>query len=653
MEAAMKTITKTTDVMPSTTDPTTSLSSTTDPFGQDWNANYSGCDSESADYPLEHEEKRKYYDWRKYAPATGILRQIRWLMVGGLAYVKQSDEELNHNIKALARCLVLLRTYESLYGMPERGGPRDQEFVLREVYKDLYAGGTPIWALEPVMIKAAEGLTGRRGVNFLMLPRKTFMCAPASGATSMFSTERGFTMNKLDAMEQVVVRLASFASNTNAVSSVPSRLPDLVELDTAAQGVSSNQGMVCNHADKAALMADILKLGSDAQGLFFFVNTNESLHGSMHSMEDQPLSDDDFWKIESSTCQLFSRLAAIEAMESISKIDAERKELYSPWMIIFFRLCSSAGACAIWFDGSWVDMGVAGVLAILVAYIGTSTVITRQERIVIEVVASFIVGLTAGLIALQWPNQTCFGAMAIAGVLDILQGFRVVYAIIEIMSKHTIAGGADLLEGILFTGLIAYFLKFGQYSAAAIMGESESTAFLQCTNGIDPHWYFFFVPLAAASWSGIFKPNYRDLPLMGFHGVLGYLADWAASRVFESDYVSNFIASMSVTMSAGIISRFTGRQGVGNTVAGIYVLLPGAYLVDALFSSNISSEFFTNIILRAVVIGIGAWTGTMICSPTLLGTTGGLLLALKRPISGPKTGPRHRENTKANAMLFF
>ena len=129
---------------------------------------------------------------------------------------------------------------------------------------------------------------------------------------------------------------------------------------------------------------------------------------------------------------------------------------------------------------------MAGVLALLVAFMGSSSVLTIQERIVFEVVASFAVGLTAGLIALNWPDHTCFAAMAIAGVLDILQRFRIVYAIIEVMSKHTVTGGADFLEGILFTGLIAYFLKFGQYTAVSIMGDPDNSEFLQCKHGIDP-----------------------------------------------------------------------------------------------------------------------------------------------------------------------
>jgi len=69
---------------------------------------------------------------------------------------------------------------------------------------------------------------------------------------------------------------------------------------------------------------------------------------------------------------------------------------------------------------------------------------------------------------------------------------------------------------------------------------------------------------------------------------------------------------------------FTGRQAVGNTITGLYTLLPGAYLVSALYEGP-SSSFITDIVQIAVILGIGGWTGTILCSPTLLGTTRGLL----------------------------
>jgi uncharacterized membrane protein YjjP (DUF1212 family) len=51
--------------------------------------------------------------------------------------------------------------------------------------------------------------------------------------------------------------------------------------------------------------------------------------------------------------------------------------------------------------------------------------------------------------------------MALAGALDILHGFRIVYDVIEIMSRSIVMGGADFLEGAFFTGLIAYFIDLG------------------------------------------------------------------------------------------------------------------------------------------------------------------------------------------------
>ena len=85
-----------------------------------------------------------------------------------------------------------------------------------------------------------------------------------------------------------------------------------------------------------------------------------------------------------------------------------------------------------------------------------------------------------------------------------------------------------------------------------------------------------FVPLGAVAWSGLFNPHYFDLPIMAAHGVLGYVVSWQFYAAAATTQMNNFIAAAAVTFSAGILSRFTGRAALGNTVAGLYVLLPGA-----------------------------------------------------------------------------
>jgi uncharacterized membrane protein YjjB (DUF3815 family) len=146
--------------------------------------------------------------------------------------------------------------------------------------------------------------------------------------------------------------------------------------------------------------------------------------------------------------------------------------------------------------------------------------------------------------------------LAISGVLDLLQGSRVVYAIIEIMSRHTVSGGADLIEGLLFTTLITYFLQFGSLTSALILGDGSSQEFTQCNHGVDQRWYFLFVPLACLSWAIIFTPCHRDLPGMTFHGILGFATNYVLNAMGASMDLNYFVSATLISLSAGICSRY-------------------------------------------------------------------------------------------------
>ena len=109
-------------------------------------------------------------------------------------------------------------------------------------------------------------------------------------------------------------------------------------------------------------------------------------------------------------------------------------------------------------------MALAFAMALVVAYIETTKAVSRQEIVVVQIVASFVVGLSAGLIALSFPGTACFGAIALGGVLNILQGFRIVFAVVEIMSRHTVAGSADLIEGMVSRNAGIHFEKDSLFS---------------------------------------------------------------------------------------------------------------------------------------------------------------------------------------------
>lgn len=184
-----------------------------------------------------------------------------------------------------------------------------------------------------------------------------------------------------------------------------------------------------------------------------------------------------------------------------------------------------------------------------------------------------------------------------------------------------------------------------------MLNNEIAEVFTACENGLDSLWYILLVPLAAVSWSGLFAPTYGTLWPMCAHGCLAYSVNYLMAKYGINSHLNNFVSAAAVSLSSGIVSRYTGRQSVANTIAGLYVLLPGAYLVTGLYKSEIDGTFFIEIVERAVGIGIGAWTGSILCSPTLLGTTKGL--AQQQEHGASARSRTLAENDRHSTMLMF
>lgn len=233
---------------------------------------------------------------------------------------------------------------------------------------------------------------------------------------------QSFDLQRLDEAEAIMVRLASFATNTHGVASIATRLPKPSELASAMVSLSTTENEEdLETMDQETMGNEILDLASESEGLFFYVNEslkrlkkkkqcmNPSspetvIHSNSHiennSTNDPELqqlqqqSVKEFWAVEDRVLELFQRLATIEAMAAIEKADANRSKnrLYPRWLLLVFRFLSSAGACAFWFSGSWADIAVGGACGVVVGIIAQLGILTREERIIFEAVASFAVG---------------------------------------------------------------------------------------------------------------------------------------------------------------------------------------------------------------------------------------------------------------------
>ena len=518
--------------------------------------------------------------------------------------------------------LILLRLYESEFGIPDFGGLQVQRNIISNITRELYQSGAPTWVLEPVMERVAEGLIGRTDVQFCIFPRQAFVFYPSSAnsssETDMLKLQPGFHMHRLVAVEDVAIRLASFASDTKG---------PVQERFSSALGVSGGDLMARAHSVAMAsiklrrdnptahsLAKEILDLSSSTFGLFYFLNRQDI------QKVVQSRGDSEFWEVKDSTLKLFSRLAADEASQSLTKILSDKTILASPLASKLCRFSCAAGVSAMWFGGSFPDMLVAGVLAVMAGSIANSRTLALEERIPTEMVASFAAGVIAGLLSLKWPHIFCFGAMAVASLLELFQGYKILYAVTEILSQKIATGTARMVESILVTGLISYSIRFGLIVAFRLMyGLSaplpkDVTPFLRSFNAIGKIWYPLVLPLAVVGWSGLFWPRFADLPMMMFHGMMACTLHMCG--------VPSFASSMCISLLAGIISRFTGRGALGNTLAGLYVFVPGVFMVRGMFSATTMS-FLEAVVSEAVVIGLGTWLGTVLCSLSIFGKPSG------------------------------
>lgn len=125
------------------------------------------------------------------------------------------------------------------------------------------------------------------------------------------------------------------------------------------------------------------------------------------------------------------------------------------------------------------------------------------------------------------------------------------------------------------------------------------------------------------------------MPVMALHGIIAFGVSWAVEYFSDSGYVGRFVAALTTSTVAGLVSRFTGRQALGDTFTGLYALVPGIYITENIFKFAFDDKdksetgLLFGLVLRAVITGVGSWCGTLLCAPTNLGTNSGILSSSK------------------------
>ncbi|KAI0068774.1 DUF1212-domain-containing protein [Artomyces pyxidatus] len=136
--------------------------------------------------------------------------------------------------------------------------------------------------------------------------------------------------------------------------------------------------------------------------------------------------------------------------------------LYGIWMRCTIAFLLSALICPLAFGGSFLDMWVAGVGALLLCVLQL-TVVSKSALYanVFEItIAIFISFLARGLSSIK-SNIFCYTAISSAGIVGILPGYLILSSSLELASKNILCGSVKMVYALIYTLFLGFGLQIG------------------------------------------------------------------------------------------------------------------------------------------------------------------------------------------------
>ncbi|KAJ9122660.1 hypothetical protein QFC24_004088 [Naganishia onofrii] len=121
---------------------------------------------------------------------------------------------------------------------------------------------------------------------------------------------------------------------------------------------------------------------------------------------------------------------------------------------------TSAGASAVAFSGSFVDMIMAAILSLLLAWV--QLFLTARQRVVTNI---FEIG-TAGIIAflaraLGSTGYFCYGSLVSSAIILILPGWFICLGALELGSRNIVSGAIRSVWAIVYTLFLSFAISIG------------------------------------------------------------------------------------------------------------------------------------------------------------------------------------------------
>ncbi|KAI1111405.1 hypothetical protein F5Y14DRAFT_312439 [Nemania sp. NC0429] len=278
-----------------------------------------------------------------------------------------------------------------------------------------------------------------------------------------------------------------------------------------------------------------------------------------------------------------------EAIDRISAIMAA-KDKFHRWIRVLVFGLASATVAPFAFGGRWIDLPICFILGSMV---GALQIIVAPKSALynnlFEISATILTSFLARAFgSVRGGELFCFSALAQSSIALILPGWFVLSSALELQSRALVPGSIRLVYAIIYS----LFLGFGITVGTVLYGLFDSNAIsaTTCTNTMDPHLAFIFVPLFTICLAIVNQAKWKQLPVMVVISFAGYIVNFFSSPKFKAaPQIANTLGAFTVGVCANLYSRLRHGVAAAALLPAIFVQVPSGLAATGSLLSGLNA----------------------------------------------------------------
>ena len=349
-------------------------------------------------------------------------------------------------------------------------------------------------------------------------------------------------------------------------------------------------------------------------GLFLRVTPKEHTHETvpevhrMTRLSDWGVDLERLTLVDAIFNDVVDRRASIEQGRARIREVVKRPAAWSP-ALVWAATTVSAGAAAVFFRGTQVDILVASLVG---AVVGASRVLLGRDpaqRLLSEFMGGLFAAMCAWLATLVWPSASP-EVIVLAGAISLFPGMTFTTGLAEIAQKNLVSGGARLME----SGVTLLLILFGVALVAGFQKISGAALPVAAgvRSGLGLPYQALALVVSSVAFGVLFQVPRRYMWTALVSGATGYAVTALAMRhIPEAPHVAAFCAALAVCILSNGLARLTNRPAQLFQLPGMILLVPGSFgfvslgqLLAKKAEAGVQEAFTMALVGAALVIGV-------------------------------------------------